>query len=187
MPDQIHVSPDGVKYRLVATKTTTPKTDAEPKIVTVDPDTVEVLVSDSRLVSEGSQFGHVAISVNGVVYSRAHGGYDSKKTRDEYIAIQQTFRDTVSFIVRVSPQEKQTIEQELKRRVTLTYVDPKNHKYSLLDNSCSSNIADVFNMVGIVAYDPRWSGFGMVSPEDIATGLSHSKRLVKKIMYAKGS
>lgn len=37
--------------------------------------TIEVLVSDGRLVSPGSQWGHVAIDVNGIVYSRAHMEY----------------------------------------------------------------------------------------------------------------
>jgi hypothetical protein len=48
-------------------------------------------------------------------------------------------------------------------------------------------VADVLNLVGIVAYDPRWSAFGMVSPEDIAVGLSRSKRVKEKRFYAKES
>jgi hypothetical protein len=56
-------------------------------------------------------------------------------------------------------------------------------RYSLLDDNCSSNVADVLNLVGIVAYDPR--GFGMVSPEDIAAGLSHSKRVKERRFYPK--
>lgn len=79
MPDQTHISPDGVKYRLVATRKTTPTTDSEAKKIRVETDSVEVIVSDSRLISRGSQFGHVAIIVDGVAYSRAHEGYDSKK------------------------------------------------------------------------------------------------------------
>lgn len=35
MPDQIHTSPQGTRYRLVASKTTTPTSDASPKPVTV--------------------------------------------------------------------------------------------------------------------------------------------------------
>ena len=69
MPETIHVSPDGVKYRLIATKTTTPTSDAEAKEIRAETETVEVIVSNSRLISRGSQFGHVAIVVNGITYS----------------------------------------------------------------------------------------------------------------------
>ncbi|WP_211474092.1 hypothetical protein [Collimonas humicola] len=185
MPQPINIVRDGVKYRWVATKTTTPKTDADAKEIRIETASVEVIVSDSRVISPGSQFGHVAIVVNDVAYSRAHGGYDSKKSYSQYVQIQETFRDSVGYILRVSPDEKQEIEKELKRRVSVTNRDPESHEYSLLDNSCSSNIADVLNLVGIVAYDPRWSAFGMISPEDIAVGLSHSKRVKEKRFYPK--
>lgn len=187
MSDQIHVSPDGVKYRLVGSKTTTPADDTEAKKILTQTDSVEVIVSDSRLVSRGSQFGHVAIIVNGVTYSRAHDGYDSKKTYAQYVTTQQSFRNSVGYVLRVSPDEQKKIEAELKRRVAVTSRNPAAHGYSVLDNSCSSNVADVLNLVGIVAYDPRWPAFGMVSPEDIAVGLSHSKRVKEKRIYPKES
>ncbi|WP_341316680.1 hypothetical protein WN982_35610 [Paraburkholderia sp. IMGN_8] len=186
MPEQIHISPDGVKYRLIATRTTTPTTDSEAKEIRVETDSVEVIVSDSMMRYWGSQFGHVAIVVDGVAYSRAHGGYDAKKTHAEYVAAQEGLRDSVGYVLRISPEEKKKIEAELKRRVAATNGDPARHGYSLLDNSCSSNVADVLNLVGIVAYDPRWPAFGMVSPEDIAVGLSHSKRVKEKRFYPKG-
>ncbi len=81
--------------------------------------------------------------------------------------------------------KKNKIGAELKRRVAVTNADPKHHECSLLDNSCPSNVADVFGVVGIVAYDPRWSAFEMISPEDIIIGLSHSKRLKDKRFYPK--
>lgn len=185
MPEQIHVSPDGVKYRLIATRTTTSASDSEAKEIRAETGSVEVIVSDSRLISRGSQFGHVAIVVDGIAYSRAHDGYDSKKTYAQYIATQESFRDSVGYILRVSPEEKKRIETELKHRVAVTNGNPAHHGYNLLDNSCSSNVVDVLNLVGIVAYDPRWSAFGMVSPEDIAVGLSHSKRVKEKRFYPK--
>lgn len=185
MPDQIHVSPTGVKYRLIGRRATTPSSDNEAKRIRAQTDSVEVIVSDSRLISRGSQFGHVAIIVNGVAYSRAHEGYDDKKTHAQYVTIQQSFRNSVGYVVRVSAEERNKIETELKRRVDASSRDPAKQGYSLLDNSCSSNVADVLNLVGIVAYDPRWSAFGMVSPEDIAVGLSRSKRVTEKRFYAK--
>jgi hypothetical protein len=183
MPEQIHVSPDGVKYRLIATRTTTPTTDSEAKEIRTETDSVEVIISDSRLISRGSQFGHVAIIVDGKVYSRAHEKYFTTG-RDDYL-YRNAYRNRVGYVVRVSPGERQTIKTELERRVRLFTLDPKSHEYSFLDNSCSSNVADVLNTVGIVAYDPRWSAFGTVSPADIVTGLNHSKRVTRKIEYPK--
>lgn len=185
MPDPTHISPDRVKYRLIASKTTTPKSDTGAKEIRTETDSIEVIISDSRLVSRGSQFGHVAIIVNGIAYSRAHEAYDSKRTYAQYVEVQKSFRDSIGYVLRVSSDEKKKIEAELKRRVTVTNSDPTRHGYNLLDNSCSSNVADVLNLVGIVAYDPRWSAFGVVSPEDIAVGLSHSKRVKEKRLYPK--
>jgi hypothetical protein len=168
---------------LIATQATTPTTDSKAKEIRTETDSVEVIISDSMMRYFGSQFGHVAIVVDGVVYSRAHDGYDDKKTHAEYISAQEGLRDSVGYTLRISPEEKKKIRVELKHRVAITNGDPTRHGYSLLDNSCSSNVADVLNLVGIVAYDPR--GFGMVSPEDIAVGLSHSKRVTEKRFYPK--
>jgi hypothetical protein len=74
---------------------------------------------------------------------------------------------------------------ELERRVRLFIADPKSNEYSLLDNSCASNVVDVLKEVGIVAHDPRWLVLGVISPADIVTGLNHSKRVEKKIRYPK--
>lgn len=183
--EQINTLPDWVEYRVVATTAATSPSDVEPKEVHEHTDSVEVIVSDSRLISRGSQFGHVAIIVNGIAYSRAHDGFDSTKTREQYVAIQGTFRDSVGNVLRVSGREKKKIEAELKRRVAATGSDPAQHSYNLLDNSFSSNVADVLSMIGIIAYDPRWSAFGIISPRDIAAGLSHSHRLNERRFYSK--
>lgn len=114
----------------------TPTTDSEAKEIRIQTDSVEVIVSDSRLVSRGSQFGHVAIIVDGIAYSRAHDAYDSKKTYAQYVSVQQSFRDSIGYVLRVTPEEKKKIEAELKRRVAVTNGDPARHGYSLLDDSC---------------------------------------------------
>jgi hypothetical protein len=183
MPQQNHVAPDGVTYRWVASTTTTPTSDTAPKEIAVQSGTVEVVVSEPRLLSLGSQFGHVAIIVDNEVYSRAHETYFTTG-RADYL-YRNAYRNSVGFVIRVSPSEKEAIKSELERRVHLFTLDPKSHEYSLLDNSCSSNVADVLTAAGIVGYDPRWSAFGMTSPADIVTGLNHSKRLAKKNEYPK--
>lgn len=183
MLEQIHVSADGVKYRLIATRPTTPATESEAKQIRVQTATIEVIISDSQLARFGSQFGHAAIVVNGIAYSRAPRGYDSKKSYAEYISSQQRFRDSIGYVLRVSPEEEKSIEAELKRRVEMTERDPAQHGYSLFKNNCSSNVGDVLRLVGIFAHDPR--GFGIVSPTDIAVGLSHSKRVKERRFYRK--
>lgn len=59
-----------------------------------------------------------------------------------------------------------------------------NAPYSLFDNSCSSNVADVLEMIGILAHDPRWIPFP-VPPAEILAVVSKSNRLVKKIPHTK--
>ncbi|WP_211471671.1 hypothetical protein [Collimonas humicola] len=183
MPEQTHISPAGVKYRLVATKTTTPTSDTAAKPITIHSESVEVVVSEPRLISAGSQFGHVAIIVDGIAYSRAHEKYFTTD-RIDYLH-RNGYRDSIGYVIRVSAGEKEIIRKELERRVRLFTLDPTSHEYSLLDNSCSSNVADVLDLAGIVSYDPRWSAFQIVSPADIDTGLSHSKRLILKIEHPK--
>jgi hypothetical protein len=200
MPEQIHVSPDGVKYRLVATKTTTPTKDSLAKEIIVDSTTIEVIVSDSRLRSMGSQWGHVAIEIDGIVYSRAHEEY-VKIDKHTYFyggVVNLTngsirtggnlWRDNVGLVLRVSPAEKEKVKRDLERRVSVDGAFKRAHPnastYSLFDNSCSSNVADVLEMIGILAHDPRWLPTP-VTPAELDAVLEKSKRLAKKNYYAK--
>lgn len=181
-PD-VHIAPEGVKYRLIAARPTKPTPESEAQQIQAQTATVEVIISDSQPARFGSQFGHAAIVVNGIAYSRAPRGYDSTNTYAKYVAIQQSFRGSIGYVLRVTPDEERRLEAELKRRVQATNSDPKRYRYSLLDNSCSSNVVDVLQLVGILAHDPR--AFGIVSPADIAVGLSHSKRITEKRLYRK--
>jgi hypothetical protein len=200
MPEQIHISPDGVKYRLVANKTTTPTTDSSAKEIVIDTATIEVIVSDSRLRSIGSQWGHVAIQIDGIVYSRAH---------EEYVKIDKhtyfyggivnltngsirtggnLWRDNVGLVLRVSPAEKAKVKGELERRVSVDRAFKRSHPngstYSIFDNSCSSNVADALESIGILAHDPRWLPTP-VTPAELDAVLEKSKRLAKKNYYPK--
>ncbi len=200
MPEKIHVSPNGVKYRLVANKMTTSTTDITAKEIVVDTSTIEVIVSDSRLRSAGSQWGHVAIEIDGVVYSRAH---------EEYVTIDKhtyfyggivhltsgsrrtggnLWRDNVGLVLRVSPAEKEKIKRELERRVSVDRAFkrsyPRGSTYSIFDNSCSSNVADVLESIDILARDPRWLPTP-VTPAELNAALNKSKRLAKKNHYPK--
>ncbi|WP_047243158.1 DUF4105 domain-containing protein [Chromobacterium subtsugae] len=173
-------SPDGKELQLVSSKALTPKTDQSVKQITVPRETVEVLVSDSRLVSMGSQFGHTAIEIDGTVYGRAHPGWDVD-SRDHYLMRQQQkmHRDTWGYKLSVSAAEKAKILAFINKQRA------ENREYRLTDNSCSSNMADALGAAGIVAYDPRWSFGTVVSPADLMAGLSHSRRLVQKTTYPK--
>ncbi|MDN7861208.1 DUF4105 domain-containing protein [Burkholderia cepacia] len=142
--------------------------------------TVEILISDSRSISRGSQFGHAAIAIDGIVYGRAHPGWDVDNIRS-YLNRQQTKmqRDTIGYLLHSSEDEKKIIVSEIKRR------RHENKPYSLVDNNCSSNIAELLGKAGILAYDPRWQLPGIIAPADLMTGLRHSKRLIGIQRYPK--
>jgi len=200
MGNRTHISPEGVKYRLIAVKETTPTTDKAIKKVIADTTSIEVIVSDSRLRSRGSQWGHVAIEIDGIVYSRAH---------EEYVKIDKStylhggivslvngsirtggnlWRDNLGLVVRLSPVEKEKIRKELERRVAVDRAfksaHPHSSTYSVFDNSCSSNVADVLESIGILAHDPRWLPTP-VTPAELLAVLEKSKRLAKKNHYPK--
>jgi hypothetical protein len=160
----------------VAEKTTTPTSDATGKRVSVIRTYVEVIVSDSRFISQGSQWGHAAISIDGKVYSRAHPRYFTT-TYDDYVK-RNSYRDSIGLVLWLSSREKEIVQAELERRVKA------NADYSIFDNSCSTNVADVLEMVGILAHDPR-NLPTPVTPAELLNVLSKSNRLVKRIAHPK--
>jgi hypothetical protein len=87
-----------------------------------------------------------------------------------------------------SPTEKDKIKRELERRVSVDgafkRVNPNESTYSIFDNSCSSNVADVLESIGILAHDPRWFPTP-VTPAELDAVLKKSKRLAKKNYYPK--
>ncbi|PTU68629.1 lipoprotein N-acyltransferase Lnb domain-containing protein [Chromobacterium haemolyticum] len=180
MANQSVKSPSGKELFIVANKTLTPESDKSIKQVLLKRETIEVLVSDSRVISMGSQFGHTALEIDGTVYGRAHPGWDVDG-RDHYLMRQQVkmHRDTWGYTLSVSPQEKAKVLEFINKQRA------ENKPYDITDNSCSSNIADALGAAGLIAHDPRWSFGSVVSPADLMAGLSHSKRLVKKATYPK--
>jgi hypothetical protein len=145
-------------------------------IRSVQLDTIEVLISDSRLISKGSQFGHTAIEIDGQVYGRAPSSWDVD-TRDHYLK-RQDYRDTWGYKLLITPQEKMKIQAFINKKII------QNKDYDVLVNSCSSNTAEALGAAGLIAHDPRFVTFS-VTPLDIATGLKHSKRLTSIVTYPK--
>ncbi|RZT42042.1 PAAR domain-containing protein [Cupriavidus agavae] len=143
-------------------------------------ETIEIVISDSRAISAGSQFGHSAFLIDGMEYGRAPRSWD-KDTRERYLHRQQVkmARDSWGFEIGVTPAEKAAVLREIERRMTA------NEPYSLANNSCSSNIVDVLAAAGIQVHDPRWSFMEIVSPADLMAGLRRSKRLVRAHAYPK--
>jgi hypothetical protein len=187
-PEKIHVSPEGVKYRLVATRKTTPTGDTEVKEIKVDTERVEVLISDSRMRYMGSQFGHVAITIDDLVYSRAHERYVTMPP-NKYIHTSQQVnmqRDTIGIALRVSPSEKLKMKTELERRIQsdkdFIASHPGQSNYSIVNNSCSTNVADVLESIGILAHDPRFFDTP-VTPQEMLGVLQKSKRVIETRMY----
>lgn len=180
MSDRTITSPDGEILRRIAKTKTTPHSDNSVKPINTDSTTIELLVFDGRMISTGSQWGHVAIDIDGRIYTRAHDKYAVVESK-RYRASNQSYREFEGLLIRVSPDEKQKIETELRKRVTI------NEPYSLVSNSCSTNVADVLEMIGILAHDPRFKidpiSTDMVSPKEVLIVVSRSKRVVKRINY----
>jgi hypothetical protein len=163
----------------IGSRTTTPLPANDPKPVYVDREYVEVLLFDS-LPRPASAFGHVAIAVDGTVYSRAHERYFKGSFR-EYLNSNtiKVNRDVIGLYLWVSAREKRIIVDELERRVAV------DAKYSIFGNSCSTNVADVLELVGIMAHDPRYFQTP-VSPADLLAVVSKSNRVVERKLYRKG-
>jgi hypothetical protein len=144
--------------------------------------TIEVFVFDGILISGGSQWGHAAIDIDGRTYSQSHSGYVVLE-RNSYLDRNIKFREVVGLVLRVSSDEKSKIKAELDRRVAA------QKPYSLTDNSCSTNVAEVLETIGVLAHDPRFqlspSSTRMVSPKELLITVSRSSRLVKRTNYEK--
>ncbi|WP_083384081.1 lipoprotein N-acyltransferase Lnb domain-containing protein [Cupriavidus sp. USMAHM13] len=179
MADKL-VSPSTGKTLIpIGSRTTTPLPENEPKPIHIDREYIEVVVFDS-LPRPASAFGHVAIAIDRTVYSRAHDKYFKGPFRDYLNSnTQKVQRDAIGLHLWVSPRERKIIIDELERRVAI------DAKYSVFDNSCSSNVADVLEMVGVLAHDPRYFPTP-VSPADLLAVLSKSNRLVERRLYRKG-
>ena len=118
MNQQIKSPSTGKTLIKVASKQLTPTSDSSVKAVTVSRETIEVIISDSRMVSQGSQWGHAAIVIDGTVYSRGHEKYVTM-SKDVYmnggtvhLALRrvdidgQGYRDNIGLVLWVSPREK---------------------------------------------------------------------------------
>lgn len=135
---------------------------------------VEILISDSRLISRGSQFGHAAIDINGTIYSRGRSGWFTT-TREDYLDRQQNFRDTVGLLLDTTPGEDDAIEAKIVERIE------GGGRYDLTSDSCSSNISDALDVIDIETKGP-WQ-FDIVSPADLLSNIPKSGRLLNRYLY----
>ncbi|WP_420996267.1 hypothetical protein ACKI2N_002690 [Cupriavidus sp. 30B13] len=170
-------APNGKTLVKVAQRSTTSVQSTAEKPVTVDRNYIEVAIFDSRLISEGSQFGHASIAFRSddMVYSRAHKKYMRGRWQD-YLRSNRSYREVIGVEMWISPREEDIIRKELEHRVAVS------SKYSIFSNSCSSNIADVLELVGIHGYDPR--GLPTPStPAELLAMLRKSNRFIKEYKY----
>ena len=181
MEPEIISDDQGEIFRLISKIKTTPHTNDLPKNVYTDSSTIEVLIFDAIMTAVGSQFGHVAIDVDGTIYSRAHSKYAEINPGSAFRESNQRIRNFEGLTLRVSQKEKTRIKTELVRRVKL------DRPYSIIENSCSTNIADVLESIGILAHDPRFQldpeSTNLVSPKEILIIVSRSKRVSKRTHY----
>ncbi|HEY4074391.1 MAG TPA: hypothetical protein VGM52_14950 [Herbaspirillum sp.] len=59
---------------------------------------VEILISDGLLTRMGSQFGHVAINIGGVIYGRAPSAWDIRG-KEKYLSDQGDLRSTIGYVI----------------------------------------------------------------------------------------
>jgi hypothetical protein len=102
---------------------------------------VEILISDSLLTKMGSQFGHVAINIGGVIYGRAPTAW-SIRGKEEYLSKQETMRSTIGYVIQLDDAEKQKLFQSVINKIV------QDEKYSLVDHSCSGEIISSFAELG---------------------------------------
>lgn len=146
--------------------------------------TIEVFIYDALLTRPGSQWGHAAIDIDGKTYSQAPTRY-AVLEREQYLSsnLATVKRDVTGLVLRVSREEKTKIKAELEKRVAA------QKPYSLTENSCSTNVAEVLESVGILAHDPRFqmspSTSRLVSPKELLIIISRSNRILRRINYQK--
>lgn len=111
----------------------------------------------------------------------SHNGYDIR-LREKYL-VANSYRDSLGIVLRVSPAERDEIRRELERRIKI------GAQYNIVSNSCSTNVADVLEIIGILAHDPRFSftpsSNAGVSPKELLIVIQRSKRAVKTNNYPK--
>lgn len=114
-----------------------------------------------------------------MVYGMSHDGYD-RRPKDIYIA-RNSYRDSIGVVLRVSPAEREKMRREFERRKNV------GQGYNLLSNSCSTNVADVLESIGILAHDPRFffapASTAGAAPKELLTAIKKSKRVVRIIDY----
>lgn len=139
---------------------------------------VEILISDVRLASLGSQFGHVAINIGGVVYGRAPTTWDIRG-KEKFLTDQEASRSTIGYVIQLDEIGKRKLFQSVINKIIT------DAKYSLIDHSCSGEIISSFAELGINIVDPRWTVGDIYAPADIDNFLKHSEQVVKINLYPK--
>jgi hypothetical protein len=137
---------------------------------------VEILISDSRLTPIGSQFGHVAINIGGVIYGRAPAAWDIRG-KEKYLLDQGSRRSTIGYVIQLDDADKRKLFESIVDKIV------KDAKYSLVDHSCSGEIVASFAELGINVVDPRWTVGDIYAPADIDNFLKHAKQVIQTNLY----
>jgi hypothetical protein len=139
---------------------------------------VEILISDGLLTRMGSQFGHVAINIGGVIYGRAPDAWDIRG-KEKYLSDQGDIRNTIGYVIQLDEAKKQKLFTSVLNKIV------KDEKYSVIDHSCSGEIISSFAELGINIVDPRWTVGDVYAPADIDNFLQHSKQVIDINAYPK--
>jgi hypothetical protein len=126
------------------------------------------------MLDRGSPFGHAAIDINGTVYSRHHSGW-LVESRSAYLDRQQNIRDTVGLLLDTSWLEDDAVENYIQDRIN------GGSEYDLLSDSCSSNLSDALDEIGVTTTGP-WQ-YGGISPADLLINLPKTGRVTNRYLY----
>ncbi|PVY90291.1 hypothetical protein C8C95_1116 [Acidovorax sp. 99] len=154
----------------------------EVMVFDVQDQAVEVFIFDAMMLSPGSQWGHAAVDIDDVIYTRAHSQYSSI-ARGKYLQNNSFIRDFTGLVLKVSSREKKIMKQEFERRIA------EQKPYDIISNSCSTNVAEVLESIGVLAHDPRFQvnpiSSNGVTPKELLIVVSRSNRLIERINYSK--
>ena len=125
-----------------------------------NPVTVELMIADKRLISRGSQFGHIALAINGIEFGMSPNGWDVREKHTFINSYTSQGRPVISYQLSMTSERKRSLVNAILNSMQEAKV------YNLLDNSCSSVMVKVFAAANTNIVDPRWS-FNIYAPADI--------------------
>lgn len=124
-----------------------------------DPKSIELLIADSG-GKPYSPFGHIAVAVGGIAFGMNQESWEIEPKAEFIRRYNKQKRDVFAYRMEVKPADTERFTDQLLNQVTPC------SQYDFTQNSCSSNMVQLFDSVGMTVADKRWN-FKIPSPSDI--------------------